>query len=254
MRKSYLVHIVLVLLLVGVMLITASAIVAGSGQYSSTNVGAPEWTRPLSGGTCCSGLGPVRYHAMEFYVDTAGDYDVNSVQNGWDGYLFVYASPFDPANQLANFLAGNDDGGGGIGTSDIAALALNANTTYVVVTTGFSNGNEGTFTNTITGPGGVFLGPYGAAANTGGTCLLDVPAGSVVGDTPFQTQVYYEPGNVSPGVILNPGTYIVIGQDESETYYKIMLACQFVWVRKENMQPSYELPQNGAPLPTRVVS
>ncbi len=253
MRKSYLGNMMLVLLLIGVMLITASAILAGSGQYSSTNAGGPQWVRPFADGSCCSGLGPVRYHSMEFYVDTAGSYNVSSVQNGWDGYLFVYASPFDPSNPTVNFLAGNDDGGGGIGTSDITGIALSANTTYIVVTTGFANGDEGTFTNTITGPGGVFLGPYGVAA-TGGTCLLDVPAGSVVGDTPFQTQVYYEPGNVSPGVVLNPGTYIVIGQDESETYYKIMLSCQFVWVRKENMQPSYEPPQNGAPLPTRIVN
>ena len=254
MRKSYLGKMALVLLLIGVTLITASTILAGSGQYSSTNAGGPEWTRPFQDGTCCSGLGPVRYHAMEFYVDTAGSYNVSSVQNGFDGYLFVYASPFDPSNQTANFVGGDDDGNGGIGTSDIVGIALNANTTYVVVTTGFSKSNEGSFTNTISGPGGVYLGPYGVAPKAGPGCLLDVPAGSVVGDTPFQTQVYYEPGNVSPGIFLNPGTYIVIGQDESETYYKIMLACQFVWVRKENMQPSYEPPQNGAPLPTRIIN
>ncbi len=253
MHKSYLGKMILVLLLVGVMLITASAILAGSGQYTSTNVGGPEWNRPFADGTCCSGLGPVRYQAMEFYVDTAGSYSVSSAQSGFDGYMFVYASPFDPTNQTVNFLAGDDDGNGGIGTSDIDAITLDANTTYVVVTTGFSNGNEGGFTNTIKGPGGVYFGAFGAAPGAGPGCLLDVPAGSVVGDTPFQTQVYYEPGNVSPGVFLNPGTYIVIGQDESETYYKIMLACQFVWVRKENMQPSYQPPQNGTPLPTRIV-
>jgi hypothetical protein len=84
-------------------------------------------------------------------------------------------------------------------------------------------------------------------------CTLTLPAGSVVGDAPFETQVYYEPGNASPGLFLNPGTYPVIGQDPTETYYQIMLACQFLWVRKDSMQPSYAAPQNGAPLPTTII-
>ncbi|MDX2161545.1 MAG: hypothetical protein SF162_09490 [bacterium] len=84
-------------------------------------------------------------------------------------------------------------------------------------------------------------------------CRLTIPSGSVVGDAPFGAQVYWRPGDVSPGVVLNPGTYTVVGQDESETYYRIVLACQFVWVRKDTMQPSFQAPQNGEPLPTRIV-
>lgn len=86
------------------------------------------------------------------------------------------------------------------------------------------------------------------------TCGLSIPAGSVVGEAPYAPQVYWEPGKASPGLRLNPGTYIVIGQDASETYYKVVLACQTVWVLKAEMQPSYLPPQNGAPLPTRIVS
>ena len=85
-------------------------------------------------------------------------------------------------------------------------------------------------------------------------CGLSVPVGSVVGEAPAGAQVYYEPGNMSPGVRLNPGTYVVIGQDATETYYKVVLACQYVWVLKSDMQPSMQSPQNGAPLPTRVVN
>lgn len=85
-------------------------------------------------------------------------------------------------------------------------------------------------------------------------CKLAIPPGSVVGDLPFKTQLYWSPGNASPGHFVNPGTYVVVGQDQTETYYKIVLACQFVWVPKANMQPSYLPPQNGAPLPTRIVS
>lgn len=87
-----------------------------------------------------------------------------------------------------------------------------------------------------------------------GGCGLTIPAGSVVGDAPLGAQVYYTPGSVSPGVVLNPGTYIVTGQDESETYYQVVLACQLLWVRKDTMQPSFQPPQNGAPLPTQIVS
>ncbi len=95
----------------------------------------------------------------------------------------------------------------------------------------------------------IFNGQFG-----GGACSLPIPSGSVVGEAPLGAQVYYAPGQASPGVVLNPGTYTVIGQDASETYYQVVLACQTVWVRKDTMQPSYQAPQNGAPLPTRVVS
>ncbi len=88
----------------------------------------------------------------------------------------------------------------------------------------------------------------------GAACNLVIPEGSVVGEAPFGAQAYYSPGNASPGVVLNPGTYVVIGQDSTETYYKVVLACSFLWVRKDTMQPSYLPPQNGAPLPTRIVS
>ncbi len=86
----------------------------------------------------------------------------------------------------------------------------------------------------------------------GGVCPA-LPDGSVVGDTPFQTQAYWAPGKVSPGVFINPGTYWVIGQDDTHQYYEIMLSCQFLWVPVQNMQPSYQPPWSGQPLPTRVV-
>lgn len=85
-------------------------------------------------------------------------------------------------------------------------------------------------------------------------CTLTVPDGSVVGESPSGAQVYYAPGKESPGIRLNPGTYIVIGQDSTETYYKVKLACQYLWVLKSDMQLSMQAPQNGAPLPTRIVS
>lgn len=97
--------------------------------------------------------------------------------------------------------------------------------------------------------------PYSVCSRgvVGDVCTLSIPEGSVVGDAPFSTPIYYSPGN-STGASLNPGTYVVVGQDATESYYKIVLACQFVWVPKHMLQPSFQAPQNGAPLPTRIVN
>lgn len=57
-----------------------------------------------------------------------------------------------------------DDGAGGIGTSDIIGVNLQAATAYVVVTTAFELSEEGTFTNTINCPTAtVTLGAFAAA-------------------------------------------------------------------------------------------
>ena len=105
-------------------------------------------------------------------------YTVDSTQvGGWDGYIFVYESPFDPLDQLTNFLAGNDDGPGGIGTSQIADVALSAGVEYVLVTTGFLAGDEGAYDSVISGPLGPVMisgdttgGPTWERPIAGGTC------------------------------------------------------------------------------------
>jgi hypothetical protein len=94
----------------------------------------------------------------------------------------------------------------------------------------------------------------GVPVAAGDVCSVGIPDGSVVGEAPLGAQVYWAPGNESPGLVLNPGTYHVIGQDASETYYKLFFNCMYIWVRKDTMQPSWQSPQNGAPLPQRIVS
>lgn len=120
--------------------------------YSASNVGGVSWDRPLFTGICCSLLGPVLLHQQTFTVSANDSCNISSVQNDWDGFLLLYSAGFDPANPTVNFLAANDDGVGGIGTSEINAVSLNAGTTYHVVTTGYNAGEEGDFTNTITCP------------------------------------------------------------------------------------------------------
>ena len=86
----------------------------------------------------------------------------------------------------------------------------------------------------------------------GGSCLplTDV---AVVGDVPLGAQTYYAPGQVASGVVLNPGTYWILGQDESHQFYKILLACQYLWIPVDTAQPSFQPPWQGQPLPTEVV-
>jgi hypothetical protein len=130
----------------------APLVLADTESYSGDNTTGTEWARPFADGTCCSGLGPVRFVTEIFTVSQNDTCDVGSVQDGWDGYLFIYTSPFDPSAQTVNFVAGDDDGNGGIGTSDIESINLMAGTTYTLVTTGFANGDVGTFTNTVSCP------------------------------------------------------------------------------------------------------
>ena len=86
----------------------------------------------------------------------------------------------------------------------------------------------------------------------GGTCL-PLTADAVVGNMPFQTQADWAPGKTAPGVVINPGTYWVLGADSSGKYYKILLSCQYLWIPVESMQPSFQAPWSGQPLPTTNV-
>lgn len=86
-----------------------------------------------------------------------------------------------------------------------------------------------------------------------GSACLALPSGAVVGQLPNATQAYFSPGNLST-VTVNAGTYWVIGVDSSGAYYKIVLACQYLWVPINTMQPSYQAPWHGESLPTGVVS
>ncbi len=118
--------------------------------YSGTNAGGPLWDRPLSLPPTCSisGLGPVNYSDQPFFVDAAGTCDITSVQD-YDGYLHVYEVSWDPLDQCTNLIALDDDGAGGIGTSDILGLPVNSGVVYWIVTSAFSAGQTGVFTNTV---------------------------------------------------------------------------------------------------------
>lgn len=94
-----------------------------------------------------------------------------------------------------------------------------------------------------------------AAEYAGSFCAAQIPDGSVVGDLPFPTQAYWAPGKVSPDVTLNAGTYWVVGVEEDDAgnaYYKIVLACQYLYVPVGSMQSSFQYPWQGEPLPSNA--
>ncbi len=100
--------------------------------------------------------------------------------------------------------------------------------------------------------------PYPGASEPG--CQIDIPAGSVVGAFLADTPLYWTPeeGGTSGEYHIGhtakvPKTAWVIGQDESEQYYKIVWSCQYLWVPKDTMGPNFDEVWEGTPLPTRIV-
>lgn len=124
-----------------------------SVSYSGTTVGGSRWARTYEDCIGTSSNGSIAYQAQPITVSASGSYTISSIQAGsFDGYLFLYAGTFDPAVPNTNCIIGNDDGSGGVGTSEFTTN-LTAGSTYIVVTTGYGSGDAGTFTNTIDGPG-----------------------------------------------------------------------------------------------------
>jgi hypothetical protein len=100
--------------------------------------------------------------------------------------------------------------------------------------------------------------PYEGVGEPG--CEIDIPEGSVVGQFVAATYLYWAPafGGASTYMVeptpAAPKTAWVIGQDASEKYYKIIWACQYLWVPKETMAPNPDEIWQSLPLPTRIVS
>lgn len=126
---------------------------ASSFTFSVDSTGQPTYGRALAD---CSGLSSagngVAYVATPFQVSAAGSYEILSEQS-FDGFIFIYAPSFNPANALSNCVVGDDDFTS-TGDSQIVTT-LNPGTNYVLVSTAFSAGDVGTFANTISGPGTV---------------------------------------------------------------------------------------------------
>ena len=74
------------------------------------------------------------YGVQEFTVDTSGQYSINTEWDGFDGYLYLFDSPFMEFD--SNAIASDDDFGG-TGASQIDGISLNAGQSYYLVGTTF---------------------------------------------------------------------------------------------------------------------
>ena len=86
-------------------------------------------------------------------------------------------------------------------------------------------------------------------------CSIPIPKDASVGSLPADTQAYWAPGKISPNVVVKAGTYWVVAEehdDAGDYFYKIILACQYLYVPVDAMGPSYQSPWNGQPLPSSV--
>lgn len=130
--------------------------------------------RPHQTGSCCSAEDPMT-DLLIFTVDTTGVYNISQVQTGgWDGYLLLYTDPLVlNVAPPTTFVGGDDDGSGGIGTSDFSAT-LNAGQTYYLYTTGYYTAENGPFVTSFSGAGNVW-----AVANPCQTDII-IPSDSAI--------------------------------------------------------------------------
>ena len=141
------------------------------GDFDGSNSNGQIFSRPLAS---CGGLSSnapnTRYSAQVFSVSTTGNYGVSSIQTGFDGHIHLYDERFNPFNPVLGCVTGDDDGLGGVGTSQIDSVTLVAGRTYYLVTSGFSDNDSGGFNNTVLGPGAIFTEPgiFTLASLTGG--------------------------------------------------------------------------------------
>ena len=141
---------------------TPADVRGGGATWTGTNVGGVSFDRTFASCVGISSLGPVLGSEQPFTVDTTGAYNFSSTQD-YDGYIHIYETAFDPTDAELNCVIGDDDGPGGIGTSEILGVNLTAGVQYIAVTSAFGAGDEGTFENTISGAGTVTLGGAGPA-------------------------------------------------------------------------------------------
>lgn len=119
---------------------------------SGDTTGGPTFDRPLANFSDYStnGTGAV-YETIAFMVEDDGEYSITMHGLGFDTFLLLYETAFDPADPLTNGIAANDDLAS-LRTSGFAA-DLVAGSQYFVVVTGFSNDQFGAYSLTISGDG-----------------------------------------------------------------------------------------------------
>ena len=129
----------------------------------TTTLSSSTFDRPVSNGAAAptdlsDDATATRYQAQTFTVATTGTYDLASAATSpatgatlasFDNFTALYAGTFTAAAPLANVVRANDDDNNVIGVSGQLGVPLTAGQTYTLVTTGATNGDVGSFTNTV---------------------------------------------------------------------------------------------------------
>ncbi|MBI5959157.1 MAG: hypothetical protein HY866_10505 [Chloroflexi bacterium] len=94
------------------------------------------------------------------------------------------------------------------------------------------------------------------AAVPGCDTKMALTSTSVVGAVVSDAVLYAQPGtSISPVITLPPGkTAWVLGLDPTGEYYKLVWACDYLWVQRGTMGPNYDGVWQGRPLPTDTVN
>jgi hypothetical protein len=164
---------------------SASAQVLPHSYGTTLDANSPTFNRPLSGNppTSLSGVGTsVSFGTFIFVPDTSGSFTLETTaatltggpgnEAADDTFLALYQGIFTPATPLTNILQSDDDGAS---TGFLSSMTRNltAGTSYTLVTTTFGNGQFGSITTRISGPG--TLNPA-AAPEPGSVALLGLAA------------------------------------------------------------------------------
>ncbi|GAB4422476.1 MAG: hypothetical protein Kow00106_19620 [Anaerolineae bacterium] len=93
---------------------------------------------------------------------------------------------------------------------------------------------------------------FGVASIPGCDQFMPISASSVVGTFVLNAPLYWAPGElVQPYTEIPAGnTAWVIGTDSSGWYYKIVWACDVLYVPRYTMGPNFDAVWSGKPLPT----
>lgn len=148
-------------------------------SFGGNTAAGDSWSRPffING---VSGLGPVRFAALEFTVSASGRYDFETIIPGQDVPTFLYQGGFDasqPLQHLLDYSLANGSGADGNprGESRIDALLHEGETYHFVVSQWSRFTQDLQFDSLISGPGVVAVVPAPGVAAVFGLALLARP-------------------------------------------------------------------------------
>ncbi len=179
-----------------------TTITATTQVFPGTTVGASTYNRSVSGSSySASGVGTdVNWDTVRFTVPITGVYVVNADAIGYDGFLTLHQSSFNPASPATDFVFASDDS---IGTDGAMRRTLTAGVTYYAVVSAFDNGDAGPYSLSVvpqfTGSITVSGKPIWYNTPTGGTVLasdsvfnpIGVPGSGLANSDTFGVFNYY---------------------------------------------------------------